>query len=616
MKNLMKRSAAVVLALVMCIGMLNLTAFASDLKYGDVIGTCSVCGDPTYYVGVQDWQGYGFQCYKCGNYGYVSTPGSYQPPETHTGNVCPSCRKESYVLVAGDDVYCDQNYCLSCNYNPKPTHNFGPDGDSAECTNGCGYQNPNYVPLPANVYKAECGGTFRVDEVDGTAVLTVLTKGTSCVDVNVHDHQCDFCHAEMVVTKWVVDAVATCEHGGKEHEECVHAGCDISGQYGVKTTERLDPVFPDAWTMASNLQHYHNCVNCNGTAEDHVVYEAHDMTVWGEWQQIDKDACPADKLPAGFSADTHTLWARSSHCQKCEYAEYQYEAREKEPEEHTLTIYYRYFDENGEVMGDAGQVAKPFVGSFKEGEVYSVASPAAPAGYARETGMDTVTGTMAGDDEVRTVKYEIVTYTWTINYVDENGNPMEGMETYTKTFTVNDIETLEAVTSPTKEGYTADQLVVAAPTALGNFEVTVTYTATPAPSESPAPSQTPTPIPTPAPSQPVEIEEPETPLGPLPEEPEEPVEVEEPETPLGPLPELPEDPEVPVEVEEPETPLGPLPELPEQPAEIEVEDPDVPLAAVPQTGDNTAMWVTTAVASGAGLIWLAVDGKKRREDAE
>ena len=62
--------------------------------------------------------------------------------------------------------------------------------------------------------------------------------------------------------------------------------------------------------------------------------------------------------------------------------------------------------------------------------------------------------------------------------------------------------------------------------------------------------------------------------------------------------------------------LGPLPELPEQPAEIEVEDPDVPLAAVPQTGDNTAMWVTTAVASGAGLIWLAVDGKKRREDAE
>ena len=195
MKNLMKRSAAVVLALVMCIGMLNLTAFASDLKYGDVIGTCSVCGDPTYYVGVQDWQGYGFQCYKCGNYGYVSTPGSYQPPETLTGNVCPSCGKESYVLVAGDDVYCDQNYCPSCNYNPKPTHNFGPDGDSAECTNGCGYQNPNYVPLPANVYKAECGGTFRVDEVDGTAVLTVLTKGTSCVDVNVHDHQCDFCHA-------------------------------------------------------------------------------------------------------------------------------------------------------------------------------------------------------------------------------------------------------------------------------------------------------------------------------------------------------------------------------------------------------------------------------------
>ena len=108
-----------------------------------------------------------------------------------------------------------------------------------------------------------------------------------------------------------------------------------------------------------------------------------------------------------------------------------------------------------------------------------------------------------------------------------------------------------------------------------------------------------TPTPSPEPSEEVEVTEPPTPLNPTPE-----------------LPDEPDQPDEPIEVDEPDTPLAPLPELPDEPVEVEIEDPDTPLAAVPQTGDNTVLWATTAVASGAGLIWLAVDGKKRREDAE
>lgn len=39
----------------------------------------------------------------------------------------------------------------------------------------------------------------------------------------------------------------------------------------------------------------------------------------------------------------------------------------------------------------------------------------------------------------------------------------------------------------------------------------------------------------------------------------------------------------------------------------------VPGADVPKTGDSMTLWVLAAAASGAGLIWLAISGKKRKE---
>ena len=93
----------------------------------------------------------------------------------------------------------------------------------------------------------------------------------------------------------------------------------------------------------------------------------------------------------------------------------------------------------------------------------------------------------------------------------------------------------------------------------------------------------------------------------LPPEPEQPepdpdpveTEIEEPDTPLVELPEE-------IEIEEPDTPLVELPE------EIELEDPDVPLADVPQTGDYSFIWEVFALISGAALVWLVLDDRKRR----
>ena len=48
----------------------------------------------------------------------------------------------------------------------------------------------------------------------------------------------------------------------------------------------------------------------------------------------------------------------------------------------------------------------------------------------------------------------------------------------------------------------------------------------------------------------------------------------------------------------------------------DIGDEDVPLAEAPETDDASLLWVILAIASGSGLIWLALTGKKRKECEE
>lgn len=68
-------------------------------------------------------------------------------------------------------------------------------------------------------------------------------------------------------------------------------------------------------------------------------------------------------------------------------------------------------------------------------------------------------------------------------------------------------------------------------------------------------------------------------------------------------------PEQPVEIPDEETPKADLPQAP-----VDIPDEDTPKAEVPKTGDAMGLWVMAAAASGAGLIWLNLTGKKRKDD--
>lgn len=68
-------------------------------------------------------------------------------------------------------------------------------------------------------------------------------------------------------------------------------------------------------------------------------------------------------------------------------------------------------------------------------------------------------------------------------------------------------------------------------------------------------------------------------------------------------------PEQPVEIPDEDTPKTDLPQAP-----VDIPDEDTPKADVPKTGDTMGLWVMAAVASGAGLVWLNLTGKKRKDD--
>ena len=75
------------------------------------------------------------------------------------------------------------------------------------------------------------------------------------------------------------------------------------------------------------------------------------------------------------------------------------------------------------------------------------------------------------------------------------------------------------------------------------------------------------------------------------------------------------------EITDPETPLDPGtdPTAPGTPGTPGIPGTDIPeenppKADAPQTGDTALMWVLAAAASGIGLVWLTISGKKRKDE--
>ena len=82
--------------------------------------------------------------------------------------------------------------------------------------------------------------------------------------------------------------------------------------------------------------------------------------------------------------------------------------------------------------------------------------------------------------------------------------------------------------------------------------------------------------------------------------------------PSDPGTDIPDDNTPTTDLPEEETPTTELPE--EETPTTELPEEEVPLAEVPATGDNAALWALAAGVSGLALVWLALSGKKRREE--
>lgn len=99
----------------------------------------------------------------------------------------------------------------------------------------------------------------------------------------------------------------------------------------------------------------------------------------------------------------------------------------------------------------------------------------------------------------------------------------------------------------------------------------------------------------------------DTPTGPV-------VDIDELDTPLVDEPDVPDEPVV--DIDEPDTPLAGEPDEADEAdeADTEIDEEDVPLAGAPKTGDDFQIWTWIALVmiSGAGVAWLALADRKRR----
>lgn len=690
MKKLMKRTLTIVLALMMCVSMLNLTAFAATNRYYE-----------GQKITGHDGKTYTLHKTECGGWYYTYN-------DATTGY-----KDWKYVVQSGEDgKHKDTNshdhQCDYCNvWMWLPEHvdqghkdpTCTEDGyDYLQCTQpGCSVVVKTWNTIPKLDHKQN--GVDQWHVIEQAVPATCTTAGKTAVE------ECSICHARRggnpisalrhdLVTDVAVapNCVAT---GTAAGQHCQRAGCNY--RTGGGTVAALGHDW-GAWAPTTGHEsesHTRTCQrdHCDGNAANPGTQtDIHTAFTWPTtWQTCTTSEAEANSTLTFAEGDVAEKQTRT--CSTCHYSETQYRKQgatsfvvhhylegtttsvatdesfsiskggaavtkgvksgitgytavanqsnvtfnwgdtvtEKafyySRNSHNLTVEYTGLD------NAPATVTKPENTTEEKGFGTEIGAPEVPEIPGYTSTVSNYPDTMPDQDVTITVTYQAIEYTQTIHYVYANGNTASA--DVVRPFTVETLATLGEATSPVIGGYTADQMAVPAPAALADETVTVTYSeiipdtyslyiryvyedgttaaasynnaqmtegqgynvASPA-IEGYTPNMTVvsgimgtrhltfTVVYT---ADDVEIDEPDVPLVDQPDEPDVPDETE---------------------IDEPDVPLVELPD------EIEIDDPDVPLADVPQTGDSTVMWVSVAAVSGIGLAWLAVDSRKRREDAE
>lgn len=611
MKNLCKRGLAVLLAFAMCVGMLSLNAFAATVK-------CATCGSTDVYL-----KGDQYVCPKCDEYVDVVTEGDNIP--------CP--HEKTFVTDSKDGTHIW--LCTNC-YEPvgkAKSHTY----EGGKCT-VCGAEEPkhehnwSYSVLGGFMHTKRCGCGAAETEACNPVETTYAGEKVlrcplclywepvkehthtwdkwepvgdgnhtrTCTDPNCKETQFDECHTVADDKGNVVCTVC----GWVQYNDGISGGGDD------KYCPDGEHVFGNTY-QHSGAVHWQQCMNCPYTTDHEQcnfeleykdgtgTVKAHVCSVCGNTIPVDYDDIKVcEKNPSGghnwvvdrteLATDGKT-WLTIVKCTYCGMEKVDGKCNSQE-DTYTLTIKY-------EVPGGQSVFGDHVEKGLLKGATYNVPSPPLH-GYAPEVAV--VAGTISGDVSV-TVKYSPIPYTWTIRYVDEEGNELHSPSVLP--YTVDTVKSLSAPANPSIDGYKVKSGSVSAPDpqTLGNVESVVVYESTSTPDTDPEPTPTPStdpePTSTPEQTQPVD-EETET------ENNE--VDVDDPNVPLD---------ENPVEIDDPEVPLAEKPEEPEKLEEMELEDPDTPLADVPQTGDNSHTWGILAALSGIGLMWLALLDKKNKDKA-
>ncbi len=702
MKKFLNRGLAVVLSLVMCVSLLNLTASADAVqcpeckctggyhtsdcsKYVDDLsddkdkkpdetldedkdnekkpvictggnhelenGKCKHCGyteeskpaeteTPAPCANGHDYSSDG-ECKNCGASKYdepeeSQKPEEIQKPEEHVHSWSYAQDYWQFFTHTATCTGCGETHQESC-----PTERFDYFGMAAvRCSLGCGWQAnaedvhdwSEWKPNNNSTHTRQCGTHCSetateecrlraTDDAEG-AVCTVCgwvkygdgdSGGKYCPDgehdygnVGVpisgetHEQTCASCgHKKTFSCGWsilkdengpVAHYCAVCGNQKSIRNDGDNQYCDDLGEghsWGIKMEELSEDGQSVLTTMkCSKCGAVQITDICNSPAKVtvHYVYEGGEPACGDQSQTVWKGSSYSIASPEikGYECDVAVVEGTCTDGKGMEFT-----VTYRKVETYTLTVHYEF--PGGE------EVFQAVTEQHKAGDDYRVVSQPL-AGYTPE--QEVIEGKMPAADVKHTVKYMLNEYTWTIRYYLENED--EPFAVKVIPFTVK-TESLDNVVSPSKEGYTPDQGTVTAPDprVLTNVESKVVYTGTPTEGQPPETGTDTETEPEPGPE--IEIEEPNVPMV---EEPE--VEITEPEVPLAKMPE--EEPvEEPVEIEEPEVPLA------EEPDIVEIEDPDVPLADVPQTGDESIVWGEIALISGLGLVFLAIEGKRRTE---
>lgn len=565
MKKVLNRVLSVVLSLVMCVSVLNLTAFAGNAKKGCGIHEGCICGEHLIEI-----PGNHEEIKQCSNCGCIWThKGNGESSEGNGGAEwkdpveCPHKDPVTGASWLTEKVITDPG----CERTGEK---------KVSCTH-CSYEKTEPIPALGHDYTGtawadDCGDTCNHSQ-SGNHIKACQRSDALCT--NPHNSQTE-AHSYPAIA---ADAGWT-DYTGSDHgqtydpdtqkvqqrtHQCI--GCTHNWvEYRVVDLEVVPS--PDTYTVIVNYVDGTGAVLQSPYTQTVEVGQSYDVSS-AKSDSISKDGVTYTYTSGGDSMSGDSA---AKDAQVVITLVYTAEAPEAT---YTLTVNHVYLNADGTQNTEMSTSTK--TSGHKEGDSYTTSANEA-AGYT-VTVSGTASGTFGTEDITVTYTYrpsveEAEAPTLTVNHVYRYHYLNGTMTTSTQTEGPTAYEANAAyTTSANARGYRLAGTPANASGVFGTEDIIVTYYY-----DAYETDDEPTPPPTP-PEQ--EIDEPDVPL------------VEEPD----------------VDIEEPEVPLVEEPEI-----EIEIEEPDVPLADVPETGDGSGLWFMSAVLSAMGLALLFFTRKREGQE--